>query len=138
MLNYKLVAEEGSMLNTPPTFAWYVAGLVFKWLQQQGGVLRMGERNRAKAEKLYRAIDESGFYRNPVARASRSWMNVPFTLARPELDQSFITEARAAGLVNLEGHRSVGGMRASLYNAMPPEGVDLLVEFMREFARRNG
>jgi phosphoserine aminotransferase len=138
VLNYKLVADEGSMLNTPPTFAWYVAGLVFKWLQRQGGVMRMGERNRAKAEKLYRAIDESAFYSNPVARASRSWMNVPFTLARPELDQTFITEAREAGLVNLEGHRSVGGMRASLYNAMPPEGVDVLVEFMREFARRNG
>ena len=137
VLNYKLVAEEGSMLNTPPTFAWYVAGLVFKWLKRQGGVLRMGERNRAKAEKLYRAIDESDFYSNPVVRASRSWMNVPFTLARADLDKSFIAEARAAGLVNLEGHRSVGGMRASLYNAMPPEGVDVLVEFMREFARRN-
>lgn len=138
VLNYKLVAEEGSMLNTPPTFAWYVAGLVFKWLKRQGGVLRMGERNRAKAEKLYQAIDESAFYRNPVVRASRSWMNVPFTLARAELDKDFIAEARDAGLVNLEGHRSVGGMRASLYNAMPPEGVDVLVEFMRDFARRNG
>jgi len=138
VLNYKLVADEGSMLNTPPTFTWYVAGLVFKWLKRQGGVTRMGERNRAKADKLYRAIDESDFYRNPVARACRSWMNVPFTLARPELDKSFIAAAGEAGLVNLEGHRSVGGMRASLYNAMPPEGVDVLVEFMRDFARRNG
>ncbi|HKC15511.1 MAG TPA: 3-phosphoserine/phosphohydroxythreonine transaminase [Steroidobacteraceae bacterium] len=138
VLNYKLVADEASMLNTPPTFTWYVAGLVFKWLKRQGGVVRMGERNRAKAEKLYRAIDESDFYRNPVAPASRSWMNVPFTLARPELDKSFVSAAGEAGLVNLEGHRSVGGMRASLYNAMPPEGVDVLIEFMRDFARRNG
>jgi phosphoserine aminotransferase len=98
----------------------------------------MGEINAAKAASLYRAIDESDFYSNPVAPACRSWMNVPFTLARPELDKTFIAEARAAGLVNLEGHRSVGGMRASLYNALPPEGVAALVDFMRDFARRNG
>ncbi|MDE2251663.1 MAG: 3-phosphoserine/phosphohydroxythreonine transaminase [Gammaproteobacteria bacterium] len=138
VLDYRLVADDNSMLNTPPTFAWYFAGLVFKWLKRQGGLQRMGEINRAKAATLYRAIDESGFYRNPVAPACRSWMNVPFTLVRPELDQTFIAQARAAGLVNLEGHRSVGGMRASLYNALPPEGVAALVEFMREFARRNG
>src|SRR2546429_1825804 len=120
--DYKAMADEGSMLNTPPTFAWYVAGLVFKWLKSQGGLARIGERNRAKAEQLYRAIDESGFYRNPVARNCRSWMNVPFTLAKPELDKTFLAQAHAAGLTNLEGHRSVGGMRASLYNAMPPAG----------------
>jgi len=139
VLDYKLVADDNSMLNTPPTFAWYFAGLVFKWLKRQGGLGRMREINQAKAASLYQAIDGSGgFYRNPVAPACRSWMNVPFTLAKPELDKTFIAEARAAGLVNLEGHRSVGGMRASLYNALPPAGVATLVEFMREFARRNG
>jgi len=126
------------MLNTPPTFAWYIAGLVFRWIKAQGGLAAMAERNRAKAEKLYRAIDESDFYRNPVAPNCRSWMNVPFTLARPELDATFLAEAREAGLVNLEGHRSVGGMRASIYNAMPPEGVDALVAFMKDFERRHG
>jgi phosphoserine aminotransferase len=136
--NYKAMADEGSMLNTPPTFALYVAGLVFKWLQRQGGLSTMAERNRTKAETLYRTIDESGFYRNPVARNCRSWMNVPFTLVDPELDRTFLAEANAAGLTNLEGHRSVGGMRASLYNAMPAEGVHALVGFMREFERRHG
>ena len=135
VLDYQLVAADNSMLNTPPTFAWYFAGLVFKWLKRQGGLARMGEQNRAKAAKLYAAIDQSGCYRNPVAPACRSWMNVPFTLARPELDKTFLAAARVAGLVNLEGHRSVGGMRASLYNAMPPAGVDALIAFMGEFAR---
>jgi phosphoserine aminotransferase len=137
VFDYKAMADDGSMLNTPPTFGWYVAGLVFKWLKAMGGLQVMAERNRAKAGKLYRAIDESPFYRNPVARECRSWMNVPFILARPELDKTFLAEAGKAGLTNLEGHRSVGGMRASIYNAMPPEGVDALIEFMREFARRN-
>ncbi|HEY3808576.1 MAG TPA: 3-phosphoserine/phosphohydroxythreonine transaminase [Steroidobacteraceae bacterium] len=136
--DFKAMAAEGSMLNTPPTFAWYCAGLVFKWLRRQGGLTAMAERNGAKAELLYRTIDESGFYRNPVERACRSWMNVPFTLAQPDLDASFLSEARAAGLMNLEGHRSVGGMRASIYNAMPLEGVSALSDFMREFARRHG
>ena len=98
----------------------------------------MAQRNRAKAELLYRAIDESGFYRNPVAKHCRSWMNVPFTLPRPQLEPAFLTEARAAGLVSLEGHRSVGGMRASIYNAMPLEGVRALVAFMQDFQRRHG
>ena len=138
VLDYKAMAAEGSMLNTPPTFAVYIAGLVLKWIKAKGGLEAMAQRNRAKAEKLYRTIDESGFYRNPVARNCRSWMNVPFTLARPELDKTFLAEARAAGLVNLEGHRSVGGMRASIYNAMPPEGVDALIEFMKDFQRRHG
>ncbi len=136
--NYQAMAAEGSMLNTPPTFGWYIAGLVLKWVRAQGGLEAMAARNRAKAEVLYRAIDESGFYRNPVAKACRSWMNVPFTLARPELDQLFLTEAKAAGLVNLAGHRLVGGMRASIYNAMPLEGVQALAAFMQEFQRRQG
>jgi phosphoserine aminotransferase len=136
--NYQKMAADGSMSNTPPTFAWYVAGLVFRWIKQQGGLAAMGERNRAKAAKLYAAIDASPFYSNPVDPACRSWMNVPFTLARPELDKTFLAEAEKAGLTNLAGHRSVGGMRASIYNAMPPEGVDALVDFMREFERRHG
>ncbi|MGA7541299.1 MAG: 3-phosphoserine/phosphohydroxythreonine transaminase [Steroidobacteraceae bacterium] len=136
--DYQAMAAEGSMLNTPPTFGWYIAGLVLKWVQARGGLEAMAARNRAKAELLYRTIDESGFYRNPVANTCRSWMNVPFTLARPELDAAFLSEARAAGLASLEGHRSVGGMRASLYNAMPLEGVQALVAFMKEFARRHG
>jgi phosphoserine aminotransferase len=136
--DYKAVAAEGSMLNTPPTFAWYFAGLVFKWLLRQGGLAAMQERNRAKAQLLYRSIDESGFYRNPVDPTCRSWMNVPFLLPRTELEQPFLAQAAEAGLANLEGHRSVGGMRASIYNAVPLEGVQALCDFMREFARRNG
>ena len=137
VFDYKAMADDGSMLNTPPTFGWYFAGLVFKWLKRQGGLAAMAERNRAKAERLYAAIDASGFYRNPVAKNARSWMNVPFTLARPELDKEFLAQAGKAGLANLEGHRSVGGMRASLYNAMPIEGVNALVEFMQEFQRKH-
>ena len=137
VLDYAAMAKDGSMLNTPPTYTWYVAGLVFQWLKRQGGLARMGELNREKAEKLYSAIDGSPFYANPVARDARSWMNVPFTLARPELDKTFLTEAKAAGLETLEGHRSVGGMRASLYNAMPMAGVDALLAFMNDFEHRN-
>jgi phosphoserine aminotransferase len=136
--HYGRMAAESSMSNTPPTFAWYVAGLVFKWMKAQGGLAGMGARNRAKAESLYAAIDGSGFYRNPVDRSCRSWMNIPFTLAKPALDKQFLAEAEAAGLTNLAGHRSVGGMRASIYNAMPPEGVAALVAFMQEFERRHG
>ena len=138
VFDYKAMAEDNSMLNTPPTFAWYLAGLVLKWILGKGGLAAMEKQNRAKAEALYAAIDASGFYRNPVARDCRSWMNVPFTLARPQLDQTFLSEAQAAGLTNLEGHRSVGGMRASIYNAMPLEGVQVLISFMKEFQRRNG
>jgi len=138
VFDYAGMAAEGSMLNTPPTFAWYVAGLVFAWLKRQGGLEGVAARNRAKAQLLYRAIDESGFYSNPVAPGCRSWMNVPFTLARPELDAAFLSEAQAQGLTALAGHRSVGGMRASLYNAMPLAGVEALVAFMKEFARRHG
>jgi phosphoserine aminotransferase len=136
--DYKQMAAEGSMSNTPPTFSWYIAGLVFQWLKRQGGLAAMGARNRAKAAMLYAAIDGSGFYRNPVPVRYRSIMNVPFTLANPELDKVFLADAKQAGFVNLEGHRSVGGMRASIYNAMPPEGVAALVAFMQEFARRHG
>jgi phosphoserine aminotransferase len=138
VLDYAAQAAEGSMLNTPPTFAWYMAGLVFAWLERQGGLAAMARVNEAKARLLYRAIDASGFYVNPVARSCRSWMNVPFTLREPELDGSFLAGARAAGLHNLEGHRSVGGMRASLYNAMPLAGVEALVAFMAEFERSHG
>ena len=136
--DYQAMAQDGSMLNTPATFAWYVAGLVLRWLKGQGGLAAIAARNRAKAQLLYDAIDSSGFYRNPVAVNCRSWMNVPFTLADARLDEEFLAGARAAGLANLAGHRSVGGMRASLYNAMPLAGVEALVAYMREFARRRG
>lgn len=135
--DYQAMAKDGSMLNTPPTFAVYVAGLVLRWLKAQGGLGAAQERNRAKAETLYAAIDTSAFYRNPVAPGCRSWMNVPFVLAKPELDKTFLAEAQAAGLTNLEGHRSVGGMRASLYNAMPLAGVEALVAFMKDFEARH-
>jgi phosphoserine aminotransferase len=138
LYDYKAMADEGSMLNTPPTYGWYLAGLTFKWLKDQGGLKAIGERNRAKAQLLYAAIDGSGFYSNPVAPECRSWMNVPFTLKVPSLDAAFLRQAREAGLTNLEGHRSVGGMRASIYNAMPLEGVQALVDFMKDFQRRNG
>jgi phosphoserine aminotransferase len=138
ILDYKAVADAESMLNTPPTFGWYMAGLVFQWLKRQGGLEVMAERNRAKAAFLYEAIDASAFYANPVDHSCRSWMNVPFTLAKPELEKTFVAEAAQAGLANLEGHRSVGGMRASLYNAMPMEGVQALVSFMADFERRYG
>jgi len=137
IMRYKSQADAGSMLNTPPTFSWYLAGLVFKWLKGRGGLAAMGECNQRKAELLYDAIDSSGFYANPVALENRSWMNVPFTLAKPELDGEFLRLAEQAGLMNLKGHRSVGGMRASIYNAMPEEGVQALVDFMAEFERTN-
>jgi phosphoserine aminotransferase len=136
--DYQAMAQEGSMLNTPATFAWYVAGLVLRWLKGQGGLAAMAAHNRAKAQLLYDTIDSSGFYSSPVAVQCRSWMNVPFTLADARLDEPFLVGARAAGLVNLAGHRSVGGLRASLYNAMPFAGVEALVAFMRDFARRHG
>ena len=135
VLDYAAMAKEGSMLNTPPTYTWYLAGLVFQWLKRQGGLAAMGERNREKASALYGAIDRSQLYANPVADDARSWMNVPFTLARPELDKAFLSGATEAGLVTLEGHRSVGGMRASLYNAMPMAGVEALLRFMDDFER---
>jgi phosphoserine aminotransferase len=138
VFDYRAVAAAESMQNTPPTFGWYFAGLVFQWLKREGGLVAMAERNRAKAAMLYSAIDASSFYVNPVARNCRSWMNVPFRLAKAELEPVFLAEAEAAGLVNLAGHRAVGGLRASIYNAMPAEGVKALVDFMREFERRHG
>jgi phosphoserine aminotransferase len=138
IFSYAEQAAQDSMLNTPNTFGWYLASLVFKWLKKQGGVEAMAERNRAKAELLYSYVDASGFYRNPVEKSARSWMNVPFTLPRDELDATFLKESEAAGLLYLKGHRAVGGMRASIYNAMPIEGVRALVDFMKDFAKRNG
>jgi phosphoserine aminotransferase len=137
VFDYKAVSDDHSMLNTPPTFAWYMSGLVFKWLKRQGGVAAMGARNRLKAERLYSVIDESPFYRNSVAPDSRSWMNVTFTLADPKLDATFLDLAAAEGLKNLKGHRVLGGMRASLYNAMTLEGVEALIAFMHEFERKH-
>ena len=138
MLNWETAADNDSMYNTPPTFSLYLAGLVFDWLRDQGGLLAMEQLNRRKAGKLYAAIDNSGFYANPVELASRSLMNVPFTLADAGLDKLFLQEAEAAGLLNLKGHRSVGGMRASIYNAVSEDAVDALITFMQDFEQRNG
>jgi phosphoserine aminotransferase len=135
MFDYKTHADEDSMYNTPPTYGWYLAGLVFEWLKQQGGLAGMKKINQAKAEKLYAAIDASDFYSNPVEKSCRSWMNVPFILADAELDKAFLEGAAKNGLMTLKGHRSVGGMRASLYNAMSLQGVTALVDFMAEFER---
>jgi len=137
-LDYRVYAENDSMYNTPPTYAWYLAGLVFDWLKKQGGVSAIAEVNRRKASKLYDYIDNSGFYRNPVRRDCRSIMNVPFMLADDALDKVFLREAEQAMLLNLAGHRSVGGMRASIYNAVPEAAVDALIDFMKDFAQRNG
>jgi phosphoserine aminotransferase len=138
MFNYKTHVDNDSMYNTPPTYGWYLAGLVFQWLKDKGGLQGMAEINSRKANKLYDAIDASDFYANPVDPHCRSWMNVPFTLANPELDKTFLEGASAEGLKTLKGHRSVGGMRASIYNAMPEEGIDALVSFMAEFERKYG
>ena len=136
VFDYAKQAEADSMLNTPPTYGLYMAGLVFKWLKAQGGLEAMGKINQKKAKRLYAAIDESSFYRNPVEKESRSWMNVPFILANPELDKEFLAGATAAGLTTLDGHRSVGGMRASIYNAMPEAGIDALISYMADFEQR--
>ena len=138
MLDYQTAADNDSMYNTPPTLAWYLSGLVFKWLKAQGGLEAMEAVNRRKAEKLYGYIDGSGFYSNPVEVASRSLMNVPFVLAESGLDKAFLAGADDAGLLNLKGHRSVGGMRASIYNAVPEAAVDALIDYMKDFARENG
>ncbi|MCL2020807.1 MAG: 3-phosphoserine/phosphohydroxythreonine transaminase [Betaproteobacteria bacterium] len=138
-ISYKMQAENDSMLNTPATFAVYLAGLVFRWLKEQGGLTGMAAINRVKAMKLYAAIDASqGFYRNHVAISCRSNMNVPFNLLTPELEAEFVREAEAAGFMGLEGHKSVGGIRASIYNAMPVQGVEALLLFMADFMRRRG
>jgi len=138
LLDYAIQAENISMLNTPPTFAIYMAGLVFKWLIGRGGVAAMEQTNLAKAKLLYDAIDRSDFYRNPVAAPNRSRMNVPFTLADGKLDETFIAEAKQRGIVQIKGHKSVGGMRASIYNAMPLDGVQALADFMADFEKSHG
>jgi phosphoserine aminotransferase len=136
--HWKAQAEADSMVNTPPTYAIYVAGLVFEWLIAQGGLAAIERANVAKAMLLYDYLDQTSFYKNPVRKEDRSRMNVPFKLHDPSLDEAFLKGAREAGMVQLKGHRAVGGMRASIYNAMPIAGVRTLVEYMREFERRHG
>ncbi len=136
IFNYAKHAENGSMLNTPPTYAWYVAGLVFKWIKAQGGVAEIAKRNAAKAASLYSYIDSSDFYRNEVAVRARSRMNVPFFLPNSELDAAFLKGADGAKLMGLKGHRDVGGMRASIYNAVTQESVDALISYMKDFAAK--
>ncbi|MGQ7249452.1 3-phosphoserine/phosphohydroxythreonine transaminase [Halomonas sp. V046] len=139
LFSYRELAAAGSMINTPATYSWYLAGLVFEWLKDDiGGLAAMDAINARKSEKLYAAIDQSTLYSNPIAVANRSRMNVPFVLADERLDSDFLREADAAGLLNLKGHRSVGGMRASLYNAVPEAAVDALVAFMADFEQRRG
>lgn len=133
VFDFSNIAKADSVLNTPPTYSWYLASLVFTWLKQKGGVNAFAELNHRKAQKLYKAIDDSQLYVNPIHRSARSWMNIPFILQNEDLNERFLVEAKQQGLINLEGHRSVGGMRASLYNALPEEGVDALIQFMTEF-----
>jgi len=138
MLDYKVAADNGSMYNTPATFSWYLSGLVFEWLKEQGGVEAMARLNRAKKDLLYGFIDASDFYTNPISVNARSWMNVPFRLADEKLDKAFLAGAEERGLLNLKGHRSVGGMRASIYNAVGMEAVEALVAYMAEFEKEHG
>ena len=138
MLNYKVAADNGSMYNTPATYSWYLSGLVFEWLKEQGGVAAMEKRNKAKKDLLYKAIDASDFYTNPIQPSARSWMNVPFRLADEKLDKAFLAGADARGLLNLKGHRSVGGMRASISNATGLDAVEALVAYMAEFEKEHG
>ena len=138
VMDYKLQAEADSMLNTPASYSMYVAGLVFKWIKQQGGLAALERKNIEKAKLLYDYLDQSKFFHNPVAKEDRSRMNVPFTLKDAALDAEFLKGAEARGMVQLKGHRSVGGMRASIYNAMPIEGVQALVSYMKEFEQKHG
>ena len=138
MLQYKTHADNGSMYNTPPAYGIYICGKVFKWLKKQGGLEAMKERNEQKARILYDFLDQSRLFKGTVEKKDRSLMNVPFVTGDKELDAKFVKEAEAAGFVNLKGHRTVGGMRASIYNAMPIEGVEKLVEFMKKFEKENG
>ena len=138
MLDYKVAADNGSMYNTPPTLAWYLSGLVFEWLKEQGGVEVIGKLNEVKKRTLYDFIDASGLYSNPINLSDRSWMNVPFRLADDRLDKPFLAGAEARGLLNLKGHRSVGGMRASIYNAVDINAVNALVAYMAEFEKEHG
>ena len=138
MLRYKIHADAGSLYNTPPAYGIYICGKVFKWLKKQGGLAAMKERNEKKAKILYDFLDESKLFKGTVRKEDRSLMNVPFVTGDADLDAKFVKEAKEAGFENLKGHRTVGGMRASIYNAMPSEGVEKLVEFMREFEKNNG
>jgi phosphoserine aminotransferase len=138
VMDYKLQADADSMLNTPATYSMYVAGLVFKWLKQLGGLAEIERRNIGKAKALYDYLDSSAFFRSPVAKEDRSRMNIPFTLKDKSLDEAFLKGAAGRGLTQLKGHRSVGGMRASIYNAMPLEGVQALVAYMKEFEAKHG
>ena len=138
MLQYSQHADSDSMFNTPPTFAWYLAGKVFTWLKSNGGLEAIAKINHAKAKSLYEFIDSSDFYSNPIAIANRSIMNVPFILKDSDLDDHFLHDSKNAGLLNLNGHRSIGGMRASIYNATPQDAIDALIEFMREFEKKHG
>ena len=138
MYDYKIHADNESMYNTPPTYGLYIAGLVFQWLKKNGGLAAMQKVNNEKAGLIYGVLDSSSFYSSPVAKEDRSIMNVPFRLKSESLDEEFLKQARSRGMIQLKGHRSVGGMRASIYNAMPIEGVRALVEFMRDFEKRNG
>ena len=138
MLQYKVQADNDSMLNTPPTYSVYIAGLTFQWLKRGGGLAAMEKQNIAKANLIYELIDGGDFYRSPVAKSDRSRMNIPFTLMDEKLDDAFLKGAKQNGLIQLKGHRSVGGMRASIYNAMPVAGVKTLVDYMRDFAIKHG
>lgn len=137
LMNWQVYANNESMFNTPATFSWYLAGLVFDWIKACGGVAQIAKVNEVKAAKLYAYIDQSSLYNNSIVKQNRSWMNVTFNLAQPELEQSFLKESKAAGLLSLKGHKAFGGMRASIYNAMPEEGVDALIEFMELFAKKH-
>jgi len=136
--SWKIQNKQGSRLNTPPTYAWYIAGLVFEWIEANGGVERMAELNQHKSETLYSYLDQSSFYKNDVPAQFRSHMNIPFQIVDETLHGSFVAQAEAAGLSSLKGHRSVGGMRASIYNAMPIEGVEALISFMKDFENKAG
>ncbi len=138
LMTWRSYAESGSMTNTPPTFAWYVTDKVFEWLRELGGLDAMADINRRKSSRLYAAIDASDFYSNPVQEDCRSWMNIPFILADADLDAKFLQDSKAAGLTNLKGHRSVGGMRASIYNAVSESAITALIDFMKEFEKDNG
>jgi phosphoserine aminotransferase len=138
VLDYKILLDNDSMFNTPPTFAWYMSGLVFKWIKKLGGLSAMQQRNQAKAQLLYQFIDQSDFYRNMVATANRSVMNVTFLSPNEDLDKKFVSEAAQANIIGIKGHRIAGGMRASIYNAMDIDGVKYLIEFMKEFEKQNG
>ncbi len=138
LMNWQVYADNGSMFNTPSTYAWYLAGLVFEWIKEQGGLEAIGKINQRKAAKLYKCIDNSSLYFNEVETSVRSWMNVTFKFNKPELEAQFLKESNQAGLLNLKGHKAYGGMRASIYNAMPEAGIDALIQFMNDFEAKNG